>query len=179
LRGSRAQRVIKNGANQLSVYSTGKEYSKEQWKRLVLQFLQQGLLNRDPQHGSLRLTKKGWAVLESKEQFQGIPVNSASQIAEAPNTYDATTKELNEYNHKLFEQLRMQRETVAAADKVPAYIIFQDKALREMASQFPQTVESFKQIHGVGTARVKKYADVFLPIIRTYCQEHGLMDENR
>ena len=179
MRGSKAQKVIENGADKLSVYGIGTEYSKEQWKRLALQFLQHGLLNRDPQHGSLRLTRQGWGVLRNDEQFQGVSVNSASQIAEAPNTYDATTKELNEYNHKLFEQLRMQRETVAAADKVPAYIIFQDKALREMASQFPQTVESFKQIHGVGTARVKKYADVFLPIIRTYCQEHGLMDENR
>ena len=179
LRGSKAQKLIKNGANQLSVYGIGKEYSKEQWKRLALQFLQHGLLNRNPQHGSLRLTQRGWAVIRSEEQLWGFPVNAANQIAEAPNTYDATTEELNEYNHELFEQLRMQRKTVAAADKVPAYIIFQDKALREMASQFPQTVESFKQIHGVGTARVKKYADVFLPIIRTYCQEHGLMDENR
>ena len=179
LRGSKAQKLIKNGANQLSVYGIGKEYSKEQWKRLALQFLQHGLLNRNPQHGSLHLTQRGWAVIRSEEQLWGFPVNAANQIAEAPNTYDATTEELNEYNHELFEQLRMQRKTVAAADKVPAYIIFQDKALREMASQFPQTVESFKQIHGVGTARVKKYADVFLPIIRTYCQEHGLMDENR
>ena len=179
LRGSRAQKIIKNGADQLYVYGTGTEYSKEQWKRLALQFLQQGLLNRDPQHGSLRLTKKGWAVLESKEQFQGIPVNSANQIAEAPNTYDATSEELNEYNYELFDQLRMQRKTVAAVEKVPAYIIFQDKALREMATRFPQTVESFMQIHGVGTARVKKYADVFLSIIRAYCQEHGLTDENR
>ena len=118
-------------------------------------------------------------MLRSTEQFQGVPVNSANRMPEEPNTYDTTSEELNEYNHELFEQLRMQRKTVAAVEKVPAYIIFQDKALREMATWFPQTVESFRQIHGVGTARVKKYADVFLPIIRTYCQEHGLMDENR
>ena len=70
LRGSKAQKVIKNGTDKLSVYGIGTEYSKEQWKRLALQFLQHGLLNRDPQHGSLRLTQQGWAVIRNEEQFQ-------------------------------------------------------------------------------------------------------------
>ena len=60
LRGSKAQKVIENGADKLSVYGIGTEYSKEQWKRLALQFAQQELLNRNPQHGSLRLTQRGW-----------------------------------------------------------------------------------------------------------------------
>ena len=48
-----------------------------------------------------------------------------------------------------------------------------------MAVQLPQSVETFMQISGVGTVKVEKYADVFLPIICAYCQGHGLMDENR
>ena len=48
-----------------------------------------------------------------------------------------------------------------------------------MATQLPQSVEGFGQVPGVGPVKVEKYADVFLPIIRTYCQEHGLTDENR
>ena len=48
-----------------------------------------------------------------------------------------------------------------------------------MAAQLPQSVEAFMQIPGVGTAKVEKYADVFLPIICAYCQGHELMDENR
>ena len=82
LRGSKAQKVIENGADKLSVYGIGAEYSKEQWKRLALQFVQQELLNRNPQHGSLRLTRKGWAVLRDKEQFWGFPVNSSNHIDE-------------------------------------------------------------------------------------------------
>ncbi len=179
LRGSKAQKVIKNGADKLSVYGIGTEYSKEQWKRLALQFLQYGLLNRDSQHGSLRLTQRGWAVLKSKEQFQGVPVNSVNHMAEEPNTYDKTAEKSNEYNHELFEQLRATRRELADAEHVPPYIVFQDRPLREMAAQLPQSVEAFIQIHGVGAAKVEKYADVFLPIIRAYCQEHGLMDGNR
>ena len=177
LSGSKAQKVIENGADKLSVYGIGAEYSKEQWKRLALQFVQQELLNRNPQHGSLRLTRKGWAVLRDKEQFWGFPVNSSNHIDEESS--NTTPKEPSEYSHELFEQLRTTRRELADAGDVPPYVIFHDKTLKEMAAQLPQSVETFMQIHGVGTAKVQKYADVFLPIICAYCQEHGLMGENR
>ena len=177
LRGSKAQKVIENGADKLSVYGIGAEYSKEQWKRLALQFVQQELLNRNPQHGSLRLTRKGWAVLRDKEQFWGFPVNSSNHIDEESS--NTTSKEPSEYSHELFEQLRTTRRELADAGDVPPYVIFHDKTLQEMAAQLPQSVETFMQIHGVGAAKVQKYADVFLPIICAYCQEHGLMGENR
>ena len=177
LRGSKAQKVIENRADKLSVYGIGTEYSKEQWKRLALQFLQHGLLNRDPQHGSLRLTQRGWAVLRNEEQFCGFSVNSAEPITEEPS--DTTTEKSNGYNDELFEQLRATRRELADAEHVPPYVVFHDRTLQEMAAQLPQSVEAFMQILGVGTAKVEKYADVFLPIIRTYCQEHRLMDENQ
>lgn len=176
LRGSKAQKVIKNGTDKLSVYGIGTEYSREQWKRLALQFLQHGLLNRDPQHGSLRLTQRGWAVIRNEEQFQGIPVDLAHHIVEEPS--DTPSKELNEYSHELFEQLRTTRRELADAEHVPPYVVFHDRALRQMAAQLPQSMEAFTQIPGIGTAKVKKYADVFLPIICAYCEENGLMDEN-
>ena len=90
-----------------------------------------------------------------------------------------TSKESNEYSHTLFEQLRATRKELADAEHVPLYFVFSNKTLQKMATQLPQTVEAFRQISGVGPVKVKKYADVFLPIIRAYCQEHGLMDENR
>ena len=177
LRGSKAQKVIKNGTDKLSVYGIGTEYSKEQWKRLALQFLQHGLLNRDPQHGSLRLTQRGWTMLRDKEQFWGFPVNSSNHVNEESS--DTTPKEASEYNHELFEQLRTIRRELADAEHVPPYVVFHDRALRQMAAQLPQSVEEFIQIPGIGTAKVKKYADVFLPIIHSYCQEYGLINENR
>ena len=177
LRGSKAQKVIENGADKLSVYGIGTEYSKEQWKRLALQYVQQELLNRDPQHGSLRLTRKGWTVLRDKEQFWGFPVNTSNHIEEESS--DTVPDEPSEYSHELFEQLRTTRRELADAGDVPPYVIFHDRTLQEMAAQLPQSVEAFMQIPGVGTVKVEKYADVFLPIICTYCQEHGLMGESR
>ena len=177
LRESKSQRVIENGADKLSVYGIGTEYSKEQWKRLALQFLQQELLSRNPQHGSLRLTRRGWAVLRDKEQFWGFPVNSSNHIEEESS--DTASDELSEYSHELFEQLRTTRRELAEAEHVPPYVVFHDRTLREMAAQLPQSMEAFMQISGVGTVKVEKYADVFLPIICSHCREHGLMADNQ
>ncbi len=104
-------------------------------------------------------------------------MNSAELMTEEPS--DATIEESNGYNDELFEQLRATRKELADAEDVPPYVIFHDRTLREMAVQLPQSVETFMQLSGVGTVKVEKYADVFLPIICAYCQGHGLMDENR
>ena len=76
------------------------------------------------------------------------------------------------------EQLQTERTELAKEENMPAYVIFHDKTLQKIATRFPQTVESLRQIHGVGSRKAEKYADAFLPIICSYCQEQGFMDEN-
>ena len=255
LRESKRKKILENRHDQLSTYGIGMEYSKIQWRYLSHQFLQHKLLERDARHGSLRVTQKGWGVLNSKDKFLGFSVESVDiltsevpseyvsalfellraerdKIAEAegvhPNaifhdkalqsmaTYFPTSEEafklmpsvgparsekyadiflpiirayceknsvdpikktpkaLNAYAPELFELLCTQRKIIAEAEEVPAFVIFSDKTLKEMATYFPQTKEAFMQIHGVGPAKVEKYADAFLPIIRAYCKEHGI-----
>lgn len=74
LRGSKAKKVLENGHDALSTYGIGTEYSAAQWNYLMQQFIQHKLLRRDAQHGSLRLTEKGWAVIRSEEPFLGFSV---------------------------------------------------------------------------------------------------------
>ena len=168
LLGSKARKVVNNRHDQLPTYGTGREYDKTQWKHLALQLLQHGLLNRGLQHGNLKMKHDGHGVVRGKVQFWGFPVNSADYITEEPN----------EYSLELLEQLRTKRRELAKEENVSAFMILHDKTLRDMATRFPQTVESFRQIHGVGSGKTEKYADAFLPIICAYCQEHGLMEEN-
>ena len=265
LRGSKGKKILDNRHDKLSTYGIGMEYSKTQWRYLSHQFLQHKLLKRDVQHGSLRVTQKGWGVLNGGDQFLGIPVESAhhatsevlteydpklfkllqterDKIAEAEdvhlnevfhdkalqamatyfptseesfrvmpsvgpakaekygdvflpiiqdywdehgtdlvenriegsNTYVPTSKEMDAHAPELFERLRDKRKTIADKEEVPAFVVFHNKTLQEMATSFPRTREAFVQIHGVGPARVKKYADDFLPIIRAYCEEHSI-----
>ena len=177
LLGSQVRKVVNNRHDQLPTYGAGREYDRTQWKHLASQFLQHRLLNRDLQRGNLKLKHDGNEVVRGERQFWGIPVDSADHITEQPID-DTISEESNEYNPELFEQLRATRKELADAEHVPLHYVFSNKTLQEMATQLPQTVEAFGQISGVGSVKIEKYADVFLPIIRAYCQEHGLMNEN-
>ena len=172
LQGSQQKKILDNRHDQLSTHGIGTDYSKTQWRYLSLQFLQHKLLERDVRHGSLRVTQKGWGVLNKGDQFWGLPVESDG--TEAPNTPETASEELNEYDLELFERLREKRKMIADEEEVPAFVVFSNRTLREIAIHFPKTEEEFMQIHGVGPAKVEKYADIFLPIIRDYCKEHGI-----
>ena len=141
------------------------EHSKTQWRYLSHQFLQHKLLERDTRHGSLRATEKGWGVLNRGKKFWGLPVVSVG---------DTTSEVSTEYAPELFELLRTERDRIAETDGVLPYEVFHDKALQAMATYFPTSEESFKLTSGVGATRSKKYANIFLPIIREYFKKHGI-----
>ena len=103
-------------------------------------------------------------------------IDSIESETELLPPYEPASEEPNEYAPELFERLRDKRKTIADEEEVPAFHVFSNKTLEEMATYFPQTKEAFMQIHGVGPTRIEKYADVFLPIIRDYCQEHGISE---
>ena len=164
LRESKRKKVLDNGHNKLSTYGIGMEYSKTQWRYLSHQFLQHKLLERDARHGSLRVTQKGWGVLNSKDKFWGFSVESVDIL---------TSEVSSEYASELFELLQAERDKIAEVEGVLSHEVFHDKALQAMATYFPTSEESFRVMPGVGPAKTEKYSDVFLPIIRVYCKEHG------
>ena len=174
LRGSKRKKILDNDHDKIKTYGKGKEYSKEQWRYLAHQFFKHELLDRDSRYGSLRLTKKGWHVLKNKEKFWGLPVDTVNQVTEVVKTYESTSEEPNVSAPELFEQLRVKRKSIADQERLPAFCIFHNKTLQTMATDFPKTKEAFLQIDGVGPVKMEKYADIFLPIIRDYCQEHGI-----
>ena len=131
----------------------------------VHQFLQHQLLERDARHGSLRVTEKGWDVINRGDQFCGLPVDSVDR---------ATSEVSPEYALELFELLRAERDRIAEAEGVLPYEVFHDKALQAMATYFPTSEESFRLTSGVGPMRSEKYINIFLPIIREYFKKHGI-----
>ena len=171
LRGSRAQKVIRQRHDRLSTYGIGKEYSAEQWKLLAQQLTQQKLMARDMEHGSVKVTETGWAVLKG-EKVWGTPVEPGEQSTGRAVPAD----EAAGYDRQLFEQLRARRKELADAADVPPYVIFSDRSLQEMATWFPHSTASLERLHGIGQAKVARYADTFLPIIAAYCREKGLQE---
>jgi ATP-dependent DNA helicase RecQ len=136
-------------------------YSARQWRHLFRQYIQKGLIMQELEHGTLRLTEKAWEVLRGKEAVMG-------RLEEGGVTIREREKEQGHYDPVLFEMLRKKRKEIADRANLPPFTIFHDRTLKEMAAHFPQTRESLSMIYGIGTAKIEKYGNIFMGIIRQY-----------
>jgi ATP-dependent DNA helicase RecQ len=161
LRGSKSQKILKFAHEKLSTYGIGTMYSARQWRHLFRQYIQKGLIMQELEHGTLRLTEKAWEVLRGKEAVMG-------RLEEGGVTIREREKEQGHYDPVLFEMLRKKRKEIADRANLPPFTIFHDRTLKEMAAHFPQTRESLSMIYGIGTAKIEKYGNIFMGIIRQY-----------
>ena len=170
LRGGKTQKVARFGHQELSTYGIGKEYSKPEWFHLSRQLLQKGLMIQDMEHGTLKLTSKAWEVLRGKELFLG-------KMDARPQVPSPVKDSENGCDQSLFELLREKRKELADMTNVPPYVIFPDKTLIEMAIYFPQSPESLRHLHGVGSVKSERYGRYFLEIISEYCKTHHIPEK--
>ena len=167
LRGSRSKKISDYGHNLLSTYGIGKDYTKNTWQNLSMQFIQKGLVFQDIEdHGGLKITIKGFSVLRGDEAFYGT-IGMKKIIL-------SNTGEQQDYHSALFDLLKEKRKELAAVKNVPAYIIFSDKTLMEISNTYPQTIESLSQIHGIGTHKLLEYGEIILGIVLKYCSENDI-----
>jgi ATP-dependent DNA helicase RecQ len=170
LRGSQSQKVLKFAHEKLSTYGIGTMYSAQQWRHLFRQCIQKGLIIQEMEHGTLRLTKKAWEVMKGKETVMG-------RLEEEVVKLTRREEDQTQYDPVLFEMLRKKRKEIADLANLPPFTIFHDRTLKEMAARIPQTRESLSMIYGIGSAKLGKYGDVFLMIIRHYSDTHQIMEQ--
>ncbi len=173
LRGSTARKVLKFGHNKLSTYGIGKEFSKKQWMLLARQFLHKKLMIQDMEYGSLKLTDKAWDVFQDKKTVLG---HLKKEYNDKDTEEESKIKTTPDHDKDLFEILRKKRKNLADDAGVPPYVIFSDRTLIEMAAYFPQTMESFLDIHGVGIAKREKYGSIFLGLIQEHCRDREIKE---
>lgn len=172
LRGSENKKVLDFGHHNLTTYGIGKEYSKQQWQHLARQFLQNGLLKKDLEHGSLSVTEKGLQVLFNGQKVMAAVEKEEIQRAETIQTH-------LEYDAELFALLRQKRKQLADRQNVPPYVIFSDKSLVEMATYFPQSRASLWEIYGVGATKINRYGTPFLHLIQDYCRQRNIPEQRK
>ncbi len=176
LRGSKSQKVLKFGHERLSTYGIGTAFSTKQWRQIVAQMVQKNLLLYDYAHGSLKLTQKAWEVLREEKTFFGKLGEDQKERSEVRKQEE---NEIGSYDSDLFEALRKKRKELADQKNLPPFVIFHDRTLKEMAHYYPQTRESLSLIYGIGRIKLENYADVFLDIIREYCQNHQIRGQQK
>jgi ATP-dependent DNA helicase RecQ len=168
LYGKETDKVRQCGHQDLEVFgSLNKAPSAKHIRNMIEQMVGQGILQRESEYQTLSLTCKARDILNGKL----VPVLAKPPIIERKKEIMRGRKERirefsSHYDTNLFEKLRQKRSEIAQSIGKPAYVIFHDRALMEMASRKPLTEEGLLSISGVGEAKLKKYGAVFLEIIR-------------
>ena len=159
LRGSSAKRIVEFAHNKLSVYGIGKEFSKEQWSVMIDKLLDIGAIKIDGEFRVIKLTQKSKEILKGKQ-----PVMIDAKLLEKQKVYKEYKKDDTKSEH--FEKFRTLRLKIAQDEKVPPYIVFNDKTLNLIAQILPTTDEEFLAINGVGEMKLQRYGDVFMKLCR-------------
>jgi ATP-dependent DNA helicase RecQ len=163
LRGGETQRVITRDHGSLSTYGIGKDLGLNEWRDIARALLHQGLMTQSQDgYAVVSLNEASWQVLRGERTVQ---VGESVKPARGRKAVKPVVA--GDGDDALFQALRALRKRLADAAGMPPYIIFNDASLRDMAQRQPTTLEEFSTIAGVGQAKLARYGDQFVELIRT------------
>jgi ATP-dependent DNA helicase RecQ len=167
LRGSLTEKVVKVGHDRLAPFGVGAGHKKETWRSLMRQLVAGEFLRLDAEgFGGLTITDKGRMLMLGEASFQCRqetmhPTPPARRAAPSA----AAAVELSDAQATLFGRLKELRLRLAKARGVPAYVVFSDRSLADMARRQPRNTDEFAAVNGVGAAKLKDFAAPFLAAI--------------
>ena len=165
LSGKATDAVERHGHDQLKTFGVGKDRSPADWRGVLRQLLSAKMIDRDgADRDRLVITESGRAVLKGETPFPlredvfSPKAKSARKLAPTPRDADA----------ELFAALKALRSAMAKASNQPAYVIFPDRTLIEMAKEKPRNLVEMAEIHGVGEQKLKKFGSAFLAVVKDH-----------
>ncbi|HHB78514.1 MAG TPA: DNA helicase RecQ [Saprospiraceae bacterium] len=168
LRGSGRKEIYDLGYQKIKTYGAGRELSYFQWQQYLMQMLHHGLFDIDYQdHHKLKVTPYGKKILKGEKKLALSHVGSFQDMKKAKKPKPVVSQKQHKES-KLFDKLRELRAELAQENGVPAYIIFSDKSLRQMAEERPVTREEMMKISGVGEHKYLQYGRQFSLIINEF-----------
>jgi ATP-dependent DNA helicase RecQ len=154
--------VLEHGHDSLKTFGVGRDRAPAQWRGVLRQLLSAKLIGHDAaDRDRLILTEEGQKVLRGQAPFslrEDVVTKAARRRQAAPPPQNASATVL--------AALKALRTDIAKAQRQPAYVIFADRTLNEMAARLPQNLEELAAIHGVGVAKLQKYGPAFLAVIK-------------
>jgi ATP-dependent DNA helicase RecQ len=165
--GTADERVLRNGHDRLSVFGIGKEVPPTTWKGLVRQLTAQGYLTGDDEgKGFLVLTERARPLLRGEERFLMRVTRVASKSAKKRGA--SLAPKVAQENQPLFDALKALRLKLAAAARLPPYVVAQDKTLIELAEKRPDTEAALHDILGLGASKIARYGAAFMQVISQF-----------
>ena len=169
LRGADTEAIRQRSHNELSTYGIGAELKRTEWQAIGRELLRLGLIEcASGKFATLALTSEGLKALRNRTP---IVLTKQIDIAEKSARRRAGAIDCDEV---LFARLRALRRKLADERSVPAYIIFSDVSLREMARKYPTNSVEFRRIPGVGEQKLKDFGKAFLSEIKSHSAANPL-----
>ena len=170
LRGSANKAVRTRGHHELPVFGISRDVDADELKEMVRSLVTNGLLAQNGgDYPTLGVSQKGRKFLNDREK---LTLTRLKQTTPDQKTALAGDRE-TAYNTKLFDELAALRLEIATDREVPAYQIFGNKSLQQMAFHMPQNEVEFSKISGVGDAKLRDFSERFLEVINEYMQANG------
>jgi ATP-dependent DNA helicase RecQ len=169
LLGKMTPKVTQFGHDSLKVFGVGTELNESEWRGVVRQLLAQGLLTVEGDYGTLVLTDSSGEVLHQQRQvlLRREP-ERPTRPAKAPKPHRTAPVDLPTEAVSVFERLRAWRTTAAKEQGVPAYVIFHDATLRQIAVENPSTLAELGTVNGVGETKLARYGQQILDTLMAH-----------
>jgi ATP-dependent DNA helicase RecQ len=169
LTGSSDKRILENRHDALSTYGLLSDHSKHTVHDWIEQLEGQAYIEKVGEYNVLNVTEKGWQVLKGDETPRLLkPAEKPAKVSKVvEDSWEGVDK-------GLFEALRKLRTTIARKKGVPAYIVFGDAVLRDMARRRPSNYVNLLDVKGIGEKKRRQYGELVLTAMKDYCRANSL-----
>ncbi|MEW8502130.1 MAG: DNA helicase RecQ [Candidatus Thiodiazotropha sp.] len=164
LLGKESERIKGFGHDRVSTYGIGCDLGAAEWRSVYRQLIAHGLLSVDLEgYGGLHLTQASRPVLRGETPLM---LRKTRKMKPKRRAKQIDAAEVGDADHALWQALRALRLELAQAQGVPAYVVFHDATLMEMAERRPRDRQQLAMISGVGDHKLARYGDAFLRVLR-------------
>ena len=168
LTGDLTDNVRKYSHEKLPTFSVGKDRKSAEWRSIFRQLSAVGLIAQDMmEHGRWWVTDEGWRVLKGEQRIE-LRKDLSSGAAKSARRKAAAAAIVADADSALLEALKALRTKLARAQNVPAYVVFSDRTLAELATHRPITARAMREIHGIGDAKLERYGPAFLDLMQAH-----------
>ncbi|MCM2562579.1 DNA helicase RecQ [Lutimaribacter sp. EGI FJ00015] len=167
LMGNMTDKVRERGHDRLPTFGVGRDMSRAQWQAVFRQMMGHDLIRPNPdRHGALTMTDAALPILRDQQA-----ITLRRDTVAKPDRRPAVRALVSDEDAPLLSALKAKRRALAEAASLPAYMIFNDRTLIEMAEQRPANLDQMAGINGVGAKKLERYGDDFLQVINGDTQE--------
>ncbi len=164
--GERTDNVARYNHDRLPTFGVGKDRRPVEWRSIFRQLSATGLIQQDfVEHGRWLVTDAGWQVLKGGQRIE-LRRDAAAAKPSRREKRAAAAAALGDADTGLLTALKALRVKLAQAQRVPAYVVFSDRTLIELAAHRPESLRAMREIHGVGDAKLERYGSAFLEVIQ-------------